>query len=1125
MAKNRISEDRISLIIDAESEKAQQAIHELEKATKQLREENKARLNQMLDLEKAGQKESAYYKNLQAEYKKTTKQINENTKAISEHTKRISVNHMTMNQLRKEAGQLQKQMDSVSKSLNPDLYKQLEDRLKSVKDRMTDLRSSSTGLKEIFLSKTNLGFLMGSGLVGVVSKGLDMVIGLANAAISKTRELVNEGIEMAKSADGITHAFEQMNRPDILDQLREATHGTVNDVELMKAAVQAKDFRLPLEQLGKYLEYAQLKAQQTGQSVDYMTNSIVTGLGRKSPQILDNLGISAAQIKEEMAKGGDMATAVGRIIEQQLSAQGDHYETAAEREQRAITDVQNAQKALGDEMLPLAEKGSSMWQAIQVAALKFFTYLVKAFKQGIARFVDMYNSSMVVRAGFALITVSIKSLWNTLKLFTNFAVTSFKIVAKQVLGLGKMGEGLLSVFTGNFKEGFSKIKNGFTEFFASPWKGIKEQWKNFKDFGSEAGQNFVDGFREIANGRITAPSFKRKGGSAISASTTEEEPGGSGGGNGKPKNTPATDDRDRMKVMKAERQAELNRQKYFYEESAHIYKKHLSEKRISQEQYDAIISNLQAVQADQQVKTEKEFLEKIKQMDIKSTDLRKAAIIEQEQNILKAENESYNARTAAYERYQENLQRLTDAGMSNSERMEYDHQLQLKTLDGYYKASLQYAQEHNEELVSIDLAYQQAKEKLEKDFTLRLEQEKFSIRQQYGIVTDQELFNAEIQRLEQQYQGKMLSEQEFLDAKARLQKDYDDSHREMRIQLGIATDAEVYQAELDRLKEFLDQKKITQEEYEEAVSQMRINKAKESFDRYASLVGNAISALQDAEMANVDAKYDAEIDAARKAGKDTTELEKKKENEKLKIQKKYADINFAIKAAQIVADTSVSIMKAYAELGPIAGSIAAALMAVTGAAQLAAANAERQKIKNMTLNDTGNNTPRGERVATGRESGGYLDVEREQDGRHFHAKYDPGKRGYVNRPTVIVGEGANSREWVASNAALQNPTIAPVVDALDKAQRQRNIRTLDFNKFLIQERIRGFSGGGSISGDPIRKESSYKGTPVSGSRTLDRLADILDRIERNGIKSLIGIDEIDAQNKKREESRNIAKKS
>lgn len=38
-------------------------------------------------------------------------------------------------------------------------------------------------------------------------------------------------------------------------------------------------------------------------------------------------------------------------------------------------------------------------------------------------------------------------------------------------------------------------------------------------------------------------------------------------------------------------------------------------------------------------------------------------------------------------------------------------------------------------------------------------------------------------------------------------------------------------------------------------------------------------------------------------------------------------------------------MKAYADLGPIAGSIAAALMGVTGAAQLASAKAERDKIK------------------------------------------------------------------------------------------------------------------------------------------------------------------------------------
>lgn len=49
----------------------------------------------------------------------------------------------------------------------------------------------------------------------------------------------------------------------------------------MKATVKAKDFRIPVDDMGKYLAFAQLKAQQTGQSVEYMTDSIVTGLGRQ----------------------------------------------------------------------------------------------------------------------------------------------------------------------------------------------------------------------------------------------------------------------------------------------------------------------------------------------------------------------------------------------------------------------------------------------------------------------------------------------------------------------------------------------------------------------------------------------------------------------------------------------------------------------------------------------------------------------------------------------------------------------------------------------------------------------------------------------------------------------------
>ena len=42
---------------------------------------------------------------------------------------------------------------------------------------------------------------------------------------------------------------------------------------------------------------------------------------------------------------------------------------------------------------------------------------------------------------------------------------------------------------------------------------------------------------------------------------------------------------------------------------------------------------------------------------------------------------------------------------------------------------------------------------------------------------------------------------------------------------------------------------------------------------------------------NVDAKYDAEIEAAQGNADQVEKLEKQKANEKLKIQKKYADVN------------------------------------------------------------------------------------------------------------------------------------------------------------------------------------------------------------------------------------------
>ena len=120
----------------------------------------------------------------------------------------------------------------------------------------------------------------------MATKATSALMDLGNEVLNVTKE----SMQMAAEAEGVESAFARLNNPGLLDGLRQATHGTVSDLDLMKAAVKFDDFKLPVEELGTMLAFAQQKAKDTGQSVDYLVDSIVTGLGRQSTQILDNLG-------------------------------------------------------------------------------------------------------------------------------------------------------------------------------------------------------------------------------------------------------------------------------------------------------------------------------------------------------------------------------------------------------------------------------------------------------------------------------------------------------------------------------------------------------------------------------------------------------------------------------------------------------------------------------------------------------------------------------------------------------------------------------------------------------------------------------------------------------------------
>ena len=1348
MAKH-LSEDEVTLVVNAKADKAQQNIRKFSKEIDNLGERNKSLQRQMESLELAGKKNTDSWKQRREEYGRNATQIRNLKQQIAAETKALDLNALTMVQLRQQARSLQRQLDNTSKTINPEDWKKLSSRLSDVRERMGELSDASKSLVEKYTNPQTMSFFRGELFIRFAELG--------GKALKKVKEFAAEGIRMAESADGVIRAFEKIGTEDYLQTLRDATKGTVSDIELMKAAVKAKDFRIPLEDLGKYLSFAQLKAQQLDVSVQQMTDDIVTGLGRQSPQILDNLGLSAAEISEKTKETGDFMKGVASIVEKNLAAAGETYISAADRAAKRTADLENAQLSLGKALVPIKEEFTDIYGQIQIGVINAITYIVKhrdtlmILVKAVGLLTATYLSYVAVQkvaylwslravavsklkaaaaaVENAMIELSVLRhavLNKTMK--TSIALQkAFNVVLKLspwglLFGGITLVVGALLLFrkrtddatasqqrlnqvekqasesaaeeTGKLrslyeatqdqsvamdkrKQMVEQLKQQYPDYFGKLTteailagnaaeqyriltaeimaaakarayqdeitrltKDSLEHERNANADRDWRGQNkgkydtakhqhqenttythrmtsFAAGFTEsgiVARGteRSKSPIIKeyedrekREKGHRDAIAKNEREiksfakkiaiitPTKSSGGNvktigtvgaqidaisqkieklkakrlevkvgdskglknidrqiasleqrkaaleysspsGKGKKTKkgktkkqkhgktVNPDDVASRKFSHDRQQDLEEAKRSYEEDLNALNEALAQKRLTQEQYNAYISALNIEHQNNLLAIEKSYQEKANNLVIKDAAKKEAIKEQQNKAVADQQQAAYNAYVEAEKQYYDALEKIQETAPAKPQTLQEECDAKLLILDGYYKAALQRAGEDGERQKEVTAAYEKAKAAIIVDYAKKAEEEKARARQEYGLDTFEDQYAARRKKIEN---DTLLNEQERQQALTNLDRQAEEHRLQIRQQYGLVTQQELYNSELEQLKMHLQNKEISEEEYEEAVKNMKIAKMKEAFDYYSNLSSGAVQALQQAEEANVDAKYDAEIEAAKKAGKDTTELEKKKADEKLKIQKKYADVNFAIKASQIIADTATSIMKAYADLGPIAGSIAAALMGVTGVAQLAAANAERQKVKRMSLNGAGGaSSASGTRVVTGLESGGSIDVEREQDGKRFHADYDPYRRGFIDKPTVIVGEGGygRSREWVASNAAVENPTVAPFLNIIDQAQRAGNIRTLDMNKFLLHQ-AQGRAAGGYIT--PSAPTSQPMPTVINHRDEYNKeLLETLKELRNNGIRSYVALDDFDAQQKLRNQVRRIASK-
>ena len=262
----------------------------------------------------------------------------------------------------------------------------------------------------------------------------------------------------------------------------------------------------------------------------------------------------------------------------------------------------------------------------------------------------------------------------------------------------------------------------------------------------------------------------------------------------------------------------------------------------------------------------------------------------------------------------------------------------------------------------------------------------------------------------------------------------------------------------DRLLEIETERLNEQERLEKEADDKRKQRQEAFLGTYMNLmssVSDLMSAMQDSEISSVERKYDKQIKAAEKAGKDTTKLEEEKEAAVMEVKRKYADKMFAMQVLQVTASTAVAAMEAYKAMagipfvGPALGAAAAAAAVIAGTAQIAIAKQQHDEAKGLY-------------------TGGYS-----QD-------YVEGYTKKGNSKDVAGVIPVHKNEFVTNHEGVANPHVKQFLDVFDVAQKNGTIGMINTTQILEQVRTKSgrYSGGYTSNSSVSGSQSNYSSGDV-----------------------------------------------
>lgn len=430
---------------------------------------------------------------------------------------------------------------------------------------------------------------------------------------------------------------------------------------------------------------------------------------------------------------------------------------------------------------------------------------------------------------------------------------------------------------------------------------------------------------------------------------------------------------------------------------------------------------------------------------------------------VKAEEANHEKRLREAGLYGVKREDLTADQLAALEILEKEHHDKLKKLStreaGIALGNLEKAQEREEAVLGKQMADGLLDEEAYNDAMLALEldflKQKLAI---HGLSADQ------IDTITKQIQDKQTASaiKGAKDRQTVLEK------------YGLGELATTKEAELAILKDYEDKGTLTHEEAEKVRDEItkkylkkRADDTKEMFDEVGAITATSLEAtatFQAAEEQAVTTKYQHLLDAAEANGRDTAAIEEQREKELGKIRAKYADKQFILTVANVIASTAVSAMNAYESasevpfVGYILGPIAAASAVAYGASQIAVARRQQQAAK------------------AGYRLGGFTDPDPDDDKE--------------------VGP-VHANEFVTRAEGVRNPAVRQFLDVFDVAQKNGTIHLINTTQILEKTKL---SGGARRSGGYTSDVTETSGRFSGHSQPENTQAgDITKLLEKNAV--------------------------